>query len=265
MVFNFGLKNRGSMTGTKFKELVDVMRKLRRECPWDKEQNHDSIKAATLEEAYEVVEAIDDSDMMELKSELGDLLLHIVFHSVIAEENKDFKIDEVIDTIKDKLIRRHPHVFADVKVNGSKDITRNWETIKLQEGRNSVLEGVPKNLPELHKAFRMQEKVSKIGFDWEKREDVWDKVQEEISELQKAESEGNMKELEEEMGDLIFSLVNYSRFIGINPENALRRTNEKFVKRFRYIEEKIGELNKSITDSDLEEMDKFWEESKKLI
>ncbi len=248
-----------------FNDLVEVMWKLRRECPWDKEQTHDSIKAATLEEAYEVVEAIDDADMVELKSELGDLLLHIVFHSVIAEENRHFTLDEVIATIKEKLIRRHPHVFGDVKVNGNKDITRNWETIKLQEGRDSVLQGVPKNLPELHKAFRMQEKVSKVGFDWEKREDVWDKVQEEISELQKAEDEGNQKELEEEMGDLIFSIVNYSRFIGINPENALRRTNEKFVKRFRYVEEKIGELNKSIADSNLEEMDKFWEESKKLL
>ena len=253
------------MTGKMFNDLIDVMWKLRRECPWDKEQTHDSIKAATLEEAYEVVEAIDDADMKELKSELGDLLLHIVFHSVIAEENGHFTIDEVITTIKEKLIRRHPHVFADVKVNGSKDITRNWETIKLQEGRNSVLEGVPKNLPELHKAFRMQEKVSKVGFDWEKREDVWEKVREEISELQKAEAGGNEKELEEEMGDLIFSIVNYSRFIGINPENALRRTNEKFVKRFRYVEEKIGELDKSIADSNLEEMDKYWEESKRLL
>jgi XTP/dITP diphosphohydrolase len=253
------------MTGTKFQDLVDVMHKLRVECPWDKEQTHDSIKAATLEEAYEVVEAIDDSDMNELKSELGDLLLHIVFHSVIAEENNHFTINEVIETIKDKLIRRHPHVFGDVKVNGNKDITRNWEAIKLQEGRDSVLEGVPKNLPELHKAFRMQEKVSKVGFDWERREDVWDKVQEEISELQKAEAEGDLEELEEEMGDLIFSIVNYSRFIGINPENALRRTNEKFVKRFRYVEEKIGQQNKSITDSDLAEMDKYWEESKKIV
>lgn len=253
------------MTGTKFNDLLDVMWKLRRECPWDKEQTHDSIKAATLEEAYEVVEAIDNADMKELKSELGDLLLHIVFHSVIAEENKNFTIDEVIKTIEEKLIRRHPHVFGDVKVNGNKDITRNWEAIKLTEGRNSVLEGVPKNLPELHKAFRMQEKVSKVGFDWEKREDVWDKVQEEIKELQQAEASGNEKELEEEMGDLIFSIVNYSRFIGINPENALRRTNEKFVKRFRFVEKKVGELNKSITESNLEEMDKFWEESKKLV
>lgn len=253
------------MTGTKFNDLLDVMWKLRRECPWDKEQTHDSIKAATLEEAYEVVEAIDNADMKELKSELGDLLLHIVFHSVIAEENKNFTIDEVIKTIEEKLIRRHPHVFGDVKVNGNKDITRNWEAIKLTEGRNSVLEGVPKNLPELYKAFRMQEKVSKVGFDWGKREDVWDKVQEEIKELQQAEVSGNEKELEEEMGDLIFSIVNYSRFIGINPENALRRTNEKFVKRFRFVEKKVGELNKSITESNLEEMDKFWEESKKLV
>lgn len=253
------------MTGEKFKELLEIMRKLRVECPWDKEQTHDSIKAATLEEAYEVVEAIDEDDMNELKGELGDLLLHIVFHSVIAEENNNFTTDEVIDSIKDKLIRRHPHVFGDTKVESNSDITRNWETIKLAEGRNSVLEGVPKNLPELHKSFRLQEKASKIGFDWEKKEDVWDKVQEEIGEMQDAERAGDLKALEEEMGDLIFSIVNYSRFIGINPENALRRTNEKFVKRFSYVEKKIKELGKSIAESNLKEMDVYWEESKKFL
>lgn len=253
------------MTGQKFTELMDIMRKLRIECSWDKEQTHDSIKAATLEETHEVIEAIDEKDYNELKSELGDLLLHIVFHSVIAEDNKTFNIDEVIDSIKDKLVRRHPHVFGDTKVKNNNDIMRNWETIKLGEGRNSVLEGVPKNLPGLHRAFRLQEKASKVGFDWEKKEDVWKKVIEEIEEMHEQEKEGNKEELEKEIGDVFFSLVNYARFIGINPENALRNTNEKFIKRFQFVENKIKESGRQITDSNLKEMDKFWEESKKTI
>ncbi|MBU2491136.1 MAG: nucleoside triphosphate pyrophosphohydrolase [Bacteroidetes bacterium] len=253
------------MTGQKFTELMDIMRKLRIECSWDKEQTHDSIKAATLEETHEVIEAIDEKDYNELKSELGDLLLHIVFHSVIAEDNKTFNIDEVIDSIKDKLVRRHPHVFGDTKVKNNNDIMRNWETIKLGEGRNSVLEGVPKNLPGLHRAFRLQEKASKVGFDWEKKEDVWKKVIEEIEEMHEQEKEGNKEELEKEIGDVFFSLVNYARFIGINPENALRNTNEKFIKRFQFVENKIKESGRQITDSNLKEMDKLWEESKKTI
>lgn len=250
------------MTGQKFNELMEVMRTLRKECPWDREQTHDSIKAATLEETHEVIEAIDEKDYDELKGELGDLLLHIVFHSVIAEDNKTFNINEVIDSIKDKLIRRHPHVFGETKVENNNDIMRNWETIKLSEGRNSVLEGVPKNLPGLHRAFRLQEKASKVGFDWEKKEDVWKKVIEEIEEMHEQEKEGNKEELEKEIGDVFFSLVNYARFIGINPENALRNTNEKFIKRFQYVEKKIKESGKQITDSNLQEMDKLWEESK---
>ncbi|MBI9071970.1 MAG: nucleoside triphosphate pyrophosphohydrolase [Melioribacteraceae bacterium] len=253
------------MTGNKFNELVDILRKLRVECPWDKEQTNDSIKAATLEETYEVIEAIDEKNFNELKGELGDLLLHIVFHSVIAEEEKHFTINEVIDGIKEKLIRRHPHVFGDVKVNGNKDITRNWEKIKLEEGRNSVVEGVPKNLPGLQRAARLQEKASKVGFDWENKEDVWAKVIEEIEEMHEMEREGNIEGFEKEMGDVFFALINYSRFVGINPENALRKTNDKFIKRFQYIEQKLNEQNKCITESSLEEMDKYWEESKKLF
>jgi MazG family protein len=251
------------LVGKKFEELVDIMYKLRKECPWDAEQTHDSIKSATLEESYEVVEAIDDKDYNELKGELGDLLLHIVFHSVIAEDAGNFKIDEVIDGISDKLIRRHPHVFSDTKVNSNSDITRNWETIKLSEGRKSVVEGVPRNLPELHKAFRLQEKASKVGFDWNDISLVWDKVEEELAEVKELQSQNETDKLEEEIGDLLFSIVNYTRFIGINPENALRRTNEKFVRRFQYVEKKIRESGRSITDSNLEEMDKYWEESKK--
>jgi len=241
------------------------MRRLRNDCSWDSVQTHDSIKANTLEEAYEVVEAIDEKNYPELKIELGDLLLHIVFHSVIAEELNNFNIDDVIETISKKLIRRHPHVFGDVKVENNDDITRNWETIKLQEGRNSVLEGVPKHLPELHKAYRLQEKAAKVGFDWEKKEDVWCKVLEEIEEMKEAEKQNNIEYIEEEMGDLLFSLVNYSRFIGINPANALRRTNEKFTKRFQYIENELAKIDKKIYNANLTEMDKYWEESKENL
>ena len=253
------------MTGDKFNELMNIMRRLRNDCSWDSVQTHDSIKANTLEEAYEVVEAIDDKNYSELKGELGDLLLHIVFHSVIAEGMDNFNIDDVIDSISEKLIRRHPHIFGETKVENNSDIERNWETIKLQEGRDSVLEGVPKHLPELHKAFRIQQKAAKVGFDWEKKEDVWDKVKEEIDELKEAEQQNDVEHLEEEMGDLLFSLVNYSRFLGINPANALRRTNEKFIKRFQYIENKLASRNTKIYDASLKEMDKYWEESKSVI
>ncbi len=247
----------------KFDELVQIMRRLRKECSWDKVQTFDSIKAATLEETYEVIEAIDDKNYDELKNELGDLLLHIVFHSVMGEEKKLFTIEEVIDSINDKLVRRHPHIFSGVKVENNKEIERNWETIKMNEGRKSILEGIPKNLPELQKATRMQEKVAKIGFDWEHKEDVWKKVIEEIEEMHESEKTGDKDLFEKEMGDVFFALINYSRFLGINAENALRKTNKKFNNRFHFIEEKLEKNNKSITESSLEEMDKYWEESKK--
>lgn len=250
------------MIGEKFEKLWQIMKRLRKECPWDKEQTHDSIKAALLEETYETIEAIDLKDYDELKSELGDLLLHIVFHAAIAEENKTFSIDGVIDSISEKLIRRHPHVFSDTKVNGTKDILRNWEEIKLSEGRDSLLEGVPKNMPSLARAFRLQEKASKVGFDWNKKEDVWKKVIEEIEEMHEMERTGNTLEFEKEMGDVFFALTNYARFLGVNPENALRTTNEKFIARFNYIEKKIKEVGKTLSESTLEEMDKYWEESK---
>jgi len=253
------------MTGEKFQELADIMKKLRKECPWDREQTHDSIKGATIEETYELIEAIDLKDYDEMKAELGDLLLHILFHSVIAEENNKFNIDDVIDTIREKLIRRHPHIFGSVKVNGTEDILKNWEEIKLAEGRESVLEGVPKNLPSLARAYRLQEKASKVGFDWENKSDVWKKVIEEIEEMHEMEKIGNEKKLEEELGDVFFALTNYARFLGINPENALRLTNEKFISRFQYVEEKIKESGKKISESTLAEMDKYWEESKKIL
>ena len=210
-----------------------------------------------------MIEAIDQKDYQELKAELGDLLLHIVFHSAIGEDNKTFNTEQVIDSICEKLIRRHPHVFGDVEVKDTKEILKNWEEIKLTEGRESVLEGVPKQLPGLARAYRLQEKASKVGFDWEKKEDVWKKVIEEIEEMHEMEAEGNMTKLEEEFGDVFFALTNYARFLGINPENALRLTNEKFTKRFSYVEKKITGLGKKLSESNLTEMDKYWEESKK--
>ncbi|PJB00376.1 MAG: nucleoside triphosphate pyrophosphohydrolase [Ignavibacteriales bacterium CG_4_9_14_3_um_filter_30_11] len=253
------------MVNTKFEELMNIVRKLRKECPWDKEQTNDSIKAATIEEAYEVVDAIDKNDFNELKKELGDLLLHIVFHSIMAEENNKFNIEEVISSIKEKLINRHPHIFSDVKVNNSNDVKRNWEIIKLKEGRDSVLEGIPKNLPSLQKAHRLQEKAAKIGFDWARKEDVWKKVEEELNEMHEAEKIKSKDEIEKEIGDVFFALINYSRFLDINPDNALRKTNKKFTNRFSYIEKSLKEKGKKIGESNLEEMDFYWNESKKLF
>jgi MazG family protein len=250
------------MIENKFEELVDIVKKLRIECPWDKEQTNDSIKAATIEEAYEVVESIENKNYEELKNELGDLLFHIVFHSVMAEEINEFKLEEVIGSIKEKLIRRHPHVFGEVVVDGSEQVKKNWETIKLGEGRDSVLEGVPENLPSLQRAHRLQEKAAKVGFDWEKKEDVWKKVIEEIEEMHQSEKEESKEKLENEIGDVFFALVNYARFLKINPEYALRKTNKKFVRRFNYIEKKISETGRRINESNLKEMDKYWEESK---
>jgi MazG family protein len=248
----------------KFTELVDIVKRLRKECPWDKEQTNDSIKAATVEEAYEVVEAIENKDYDELKKELGDLLLHVVFHSEIAEGDGKFTLEEVIDQLKEKLIRRHPHIFGGVVVKDAEEVKRNWEQIKMTEGRTSLLEGVPENLPALHRAHRLQEKASKVGFDWEKKEDVWAKVIEEIKEMHESEKENNLTRLEEEIGDVFFALVNYSRYLKVNPESALRMTNKKFIKRFNYVEEKITESGKSLAESSLQEMDKYWEECKHL-
>ncbi len=253
------------MEDKNFQELVDIVRRLRVECPWDREQTHDSIKQNTLEETYEVIEAIDDKDYEELRKELGDMLLHVVFHSLIAEKEGTFKLNEVIDGIKEKLIRRHPHIFGDVKAEDTKEVLKNWEAIKLEEGRENLLAGIPKNLPSLSRAYRIQEKASKVGFDWEHKKDVWKKVIEEIEELQSIEDSGDMAKIEEEMGDILFALTNYSRHLNVNPENALRFTNEKFIKRFTYIEERLKEKGIKITESNLQEMDKYWEESKKAL
>jgi tetrapyrrole methylase family protein / MazG family protein len=251
------------MTGNKFNDFAEIVRRLRRECPWDREQTNDSIKDNTIEEAYEVVEAIDNKDYNELKKELGDLLLHVMFHTAIAEEDKRFTIDEVIDSISEKLIRRHPHVFGTTDVTGAEEVKKNWETIKLSEGRKSVLDGIPGNLPALIRAFRLQEKAAKVGFDWDNKVEVINKVKEELRELDSAEENTDKTEIENEFGDLLFALVNYARFIGVNPEDSLRRTNTKFINRFKYIEKRLEENGKSITESNLEEMDKYWEESKR--
>lgn len=263
------------MIGDKFNEFAGIVKRLRKECPWDREQTNDSIKAATIEEAYEVVDAIEKNDFDELKKELGDLLLHVVFHTEIASEKFNFTIEDVIDSITEKLIRRHPHVFGDTKVSGSEEVKKNWEEIKMNEGRNSLLDGVPEMLPALQRAHRLQEKASKVGFDWENKEDVWKKVMEEIEEMHQEEdkrlkfkdksSDEFHSTLEAEVGDVFFALVNYVRFLNINPENALRKTNSKFIKRFRYVEERLRESGKKLTESNLEEMDKYWEESKKVF
>ena len=253
------------MSDVKFNEFVEIVKRLRKECPWDKKQTNESIKAATIEEAYEVVEAIENKDFEELKNELGDLLLHVVFHTIIAGEKNSITMDDVISAIQKKLIRRHPHVFGDTEVADSEEVKKNWETIKLEEGRESLLEGVPEMLPALQRAHRLQEKASKVGFDWERKEDVWKKVIEEIDEMHESELGGIHEELETEIGDVFFALVNYARFLDVNPEYALRKTNKKFISRFNYIEKKISESGRKISDSNLEEMDKYWNESKEKL
>ncbi len=255
-----------------FNEFLSIVKRLRNECPWDREQTHESIRHLLLEETYEVLEAIDSKNYEELKKELGDLLLHVAFNAVIAEGNGEFDLKDVIESINKKLVLRHPHVFGDVKVEGTKDVLRNWEHIKLDEGRDSILDGVPKELPALTRAYRLQEKSSKVGFDWDTSEDAFKKLEEELLEFKAAaekrkDAEGVigeefLHELEEELGDILFSIVNYSRFLNINPENALRKTISKYIKRFHYIEATLKARGKKITESNLEEMDKIWDEAK---
>ena len=255
------------MENEKFQELTQIVRRLRRECPWDREQTHASIRHSLIEETYEVVEAIDNNNHEELKKELGDLLLHVLFHSSIAEEAKEFTLEDVIRSISDKLVRRHPHVFGPaiggIKADTAHDVKRNWEKLKFQEGRTSVVDGVPKELPALLRAHRLQDKAAKVGFDWEKKEDTWEKVEEEVRELHHAIEKNNPSHIEGEFGDLLFALVNYSRFIDVNPENALRRTIDKFIQRFQFVERKLKEVGKDINSSNLEEMDLLWEEAKR--
>ena len=247
-----------------FSRLITIMDELREECPWDKKQTMDSLRYLTIEEMYELSDAILEKDMEEIKKELGDLLLHIVFYSRIASETKDFDISDVINSICDKLIHRHPHIYGDVVVEDETEVKQNWENLKLREGKTSVLQGVPKSLPALVKASRIQEKVAGVGFDWEHSDQVWEKVEEELGELKSEITSKNQEAIEDEFGDVLFSLINYARFLKINPENALERTNKKFIKRFQYLESKAKTLQKSLSEMTLSEMDVYWEEAKKL-
>lgn len=249
--------------GRSFDGLVKIMDILRRECPWDRKQTHESLKDMMVEELYEAIDAIDRGDFDELRKELGDILLHVVFHSKMASEEGFFDIQDVIYGIQEKLIRRHPHVFGEVVVNDSDEVSRNWEHIKLEEkGRESVLSGVPRTLPALLRAQRMQEKAAAVGFDWPKHEDVWMKLEEELEEFRETIEQNNRPESEKEFGDLLFSLVNVGRFWDLNSEDCLRLTNNKFYNRFRYIEQKVRESGKTLDEVDLAEMDTYWEEAK---
>jgi XTP/dITP diphosphohydrolase len=242
--------------------LLDIMDDLRAGCPWDKKQTFESLRHLTIEETYELGDAILDNNLEEIKKELGDVLLHIVFYAKIGSETNAFDIGDVAAAISEKLIHRHPHIYGDVKVEGEEDVKANWEQLKLKEGKKSVLEGVPKSLPALVKASRIQDKVRAVGFDWEEPHQVLDKVVEELSELQIELKNKNSEKIEAEFGDVLFSMINYARFIGVNPEDALERTNKKFIKRFQYLESKANEIGKKLSDMTLAEMDVYWNESK---
>ncbi|WP_242206025.1 nucleoside triphosphate pyrophosphohydrolase [Aestuariivivens insulae] len=247
-----------------FDRLLTIMDELREQCPWDKKQTMESLRHLTIEETYELGDAILDNDLDEVKKELGDVLLHIVFYAKIGSETQDFDIADVCNSICDKLVDRHPHIYGDVKVENEEDVKRNWEKLKLKEGKTSVLEGVPKSLPALVKANRIQDKVAGVGFDWEAPNQVWEKVEEELNEFKAEVKAGDKDAIESEFGDVLFSMVNYARFLNINPENALERTNKKFSKRFQYLESKAKSLNKPLKEMTLAEMDVFWEEAKTL-
>lgn len=248
-----------------FNRLLDIMDDLREKCPWDKKQTFESLRHLTIEETYELADAILDNDLPEIKKELGDVLLHIIFYAKIGSETNDFDIADIANSISDKLIERHPHIYGDVKVEDENDVKRNWEQLKLKEGKTSVLEGVPKSLPAVVKANRIQDKVAGVGFDWEKPEQVWEKVQEELSELNLEIEKGNKENIEKEFGDVLFSMINYARFIGVNPESALEKTNKKFISRFQYLEKSAKKKGKALHDMTLAEMDVFWNEAKQFF
>jgi XTP/dITP diphosphohydrolase len=245
-----------------FERLLNIMDELRTQCPWDKKQTMESLRHLTIEETYELADAILDGNMSEISKEIGDLMLHLVFYSRIASETKEFDIADVLNALCEKLITRHPHIYGDVKVTTEEEVKENWEKIKLKEGNKSVLSGVPKSLPALVKASRIQDKAKAVGFDWENRDQVWEKVKEEIDELHEEVSSGNKAKIEEEFGDLFFSLVNYARFINVNPEDALERTNKKFIKRFTFIEEEAKKAGKKLEEMTLLEMDELWNKAK---
>ncbi|WP_409935080.1 nucleoside triphosphate pyrophosphohydrolase [Capnocytophaga leadbetteri] len=245
-----------------FQRLLNIMDDLRAQCPWDKKQTMQSLRHLTIEETYELGDAILDNDLQEVKKELGDLLLHIVFYAKIGSETGDFDIADVANGVCEKLIIRHPHIYGDVKVDDEEDVKRNWEKIKLKEGNKSVLGGVPKSLPALVKASRIQDKAAGVGFDWDNIDDVFAKVKEEIEELHAEVKAQKHTAIEAEFGDVLFSLINYARFLKVNPEDALERTNKKFIARFQYLERKAAESGKSLRDMTLAEMEAYWQEAK---
>lgn len=247
-----------------FNRLLDIMDDLREKCPWDKKQTMESLRSLTIEETYELADAILEDDLEEVKKELGDVLLHIIFYAKIGSEKKSFDIADVANTISDKLIHRHPHVYGDINVENEEEVQKNWEKIKLKEGKKSVLEGVPKSLPALIKASRIQEKVAGVGFDWEEPHQVWEKVQEELDELNSEIKNGNPERIQSEFGDVLFSMINYARFINVNPENALENTNKKFMNRFQFLEEAVKKEGKELSNMSLAEMDVYWNKSKEL-
>ncbi|QTN39656.1 nucleoside triphosphate pyrophosphohydrolase [Cryomorphaceae bacterium] len=246
-----------------FERLLTIMDELREQCPWDRKQTMESLRHLTIEETYELADAILDADLEEVKKELGDLMLHMVFYSKIGDEKGSFDVADVLHSVCDKLVERHPHIYGDIDVQDEEEVKQNWEKIKLKEGKKSVLEGVPKSLPALVKASRIQDKARGVGFDWDNREQVWDKVQEEIGEFKAEVDAGDATRMEGEFGDLLFSLINYARFIDVNPEDALERTNKKFIQRFQHMEEALRADGKSLADMTLSEMDVYWEAAKK--
>ncbi|MFN4298898.1 MAG: nucleoside triphosphate pyrophosphohydrolase [Thermaurantimonas sp.] len=245
-----------------FGRLLTIMDELRTQCPWDMKQTMESLRHLTIEETYELADAILDRNMSEIKKEIGDLMLHMVFYARIASETGHFDIADVLNGICEKLVARHPHIYGDVKVSGEEEVKVNWERLKLKEGNRSVLDGVPKSLPAMVKAQRIQEKARGAGFDWENAEQVWQKVQEELKEFHEEASKGNKEAMEKEFGDLLFSLINYARFLNINPENALEKTNKKFIQRFQYMEKAAAADGRSLHDMTLNEMDIYWEKAK---
>ena len=246
-----------------FGRLLDVMDELREKCPWDQKQTFETLRHLTIEETYELGDAILNNDLNEIKKELGDLLLHIVFYARLGSEESAFDIADVTNDIIEKLIYRHPHIYGDVAVSDAEEVKKNWEALKLSEGKESILEGVPKGLPALIKAQRMQEKAAGVGFDWKTKDQVWDKFQEELSELDDALSNGDAEAIEDEFGDVLFSLINYARFLKIKPESALERTNQKFMYRFQYIEAQAKAQGTSIEKLSLNQMEAFWQEAKR--
>ena len=249
---------------TAFKRLLDIMDDLREKCPWDQKQTLESLRKLTIEETYELADAIVENDLEELKGEIGDIMLHMVFYSKIASEQGAFDITDALNAICDKLVHRHPHIYGDVKVANEEEVKANWEQLKLKEGKTSVLQGVPKSLPAMVKANRIQEKARGVGFDWDNKEQVWAKVEEELAELKdEVDTKASIDRIEDELGDVLFSVINYARFIDVDPEMALERTNRKFIKRFQFLENEVKKEGKELNNMTLTEMDAIWSEAKK--